>query len=154
MNTQQSIGAKIRLRRKLLKLTQEDLAELVGVARQTVSAWERGSFVPDGENLIALARVLKISIDYLSQKSSEGGTYQAQEDVIHEKKEALGLGYWGTVVDRAREASAREDPDEIAEIEHMLKLALRALESVKGQTEVVCQPKCLERPYDDGAKSA
>ena len=150
MNTQQGIGAKIKLRRKLLKLTQEDLAELVGVARQTVSAWERGSFVPDGENLIALARVLETSIDYLSQKSSEGDVYQAQ----HEKKEALGLGYWGTVVDRAREASAREDPDEIAEIEHMLKLALRALESVKGQTEVVCQPKCLERPYDDGAKSA
>ena len=154
MNTQQGIGAKIKLRRKLLKLTQEDLAELVGVARQTVSAWERGSFVPDGENLIALAGVLETSIDYLSQKSSEGGAYQSQKDVIHEKKEALGLGYWGTVVDRAREASARENLDEIAEIEHMLKLALRALESVKVQSEVVCQPTSLEKPYDAGAKSA
>ena len=58
------------------------------------------------------------------------------------------------IVDNACEVALQKDMEEVAEIEHMLKLALRALESVKVQSEVVCQPTSLEKPYDAGAKSA
>ena len=54
MNTRQDIGTKIRLRRQALKLSQEELAELANVARQTVSSWERNFFTPKGQSLAAL----------------------------------------------------------------------------------------------------
>ena len=48
-----SVGKRIRaLRAKSGISNQEELAYLVGTARQTVSSWERDIFLPDGANLI------------------------------------------------------------------------------------------------------
>lgn len=55
--------------RKLLKLTQEDLAELVGVSRQTIIAIERGNYSPSLDLALRIARVLTLPIEkifYLS----------------------------------------------------------------------------------------
>ncbi len=41
------------------------LAEKVGVSQQTVSRWVKGKFQPDIDQLIALAKVFNVSIDYL-----------------------------------------------------------------------------------------
>lgn len=49
--------------RKNRKLSQEQLAEKIGVSRQAVSKWERGEASPDTDNLIALADVYDVSID-------------------------------------------------------------------------------------------
>lgn len=46
-------------------LSQEALAERLGVSRQAVSKWERGESSPDTDNLIALARLYNISLDAL-----------------------------------------------------------------------------------------
>lgn len=46
-------------------LTQDELAEEVGVSRQTVSKWERGLIAPSGASLIALGRVYGIPVDEL-----------------------------------------------------------------------------------------
>lgn len=51
--------------RKLNKLSQEDLAEKLGVSRQAVSKWERAEASPDTENLILLAKLYNISLDEL-----------------------------------------------------------------------------------------
>lgn len=48
------IGAEIRRRRKRLRLTQADVAELVGVNRRLVSEVERGSASTSLRNLIAV----------------------------------------------------------------------------------------------------
>lgn len=48
-----------------MKLNQEELAESVGVVRQTISSWENGTFAPEGKNLERLALSLKTSIAYL-----------------------------------------------------------------------------------------
>ena len=50
--------ADIYSARKTLGLSQEKLAEALGVSRNTVSRWERGEFSPSAENLAALARLL------------------------------------------------------------------------------------------------
>ena len=52
--------------RKTKGLSQEDLAEAVGVSRQAVSKWETGEAMPDMEKLIALCRVLELDIEYLA----------------------------------------------------------------------------------------
>lgn len=57
------LGSLICSRRKARGLTQEQLAEAVGVARQTVSKWETGETVPDAESLGKLASVLGFSVD-------------------------------------------------------------------------------------------
>ena len=49
--------------RKQYGISQEELAEKIGVSRQAVSKWERAESSPDTDNLIALASVYDISID-------------------------------------------------------------------------------------------
>ena len=49
--------------RKQYGISQEELAEKIGVSRQAVSKWERAESSPDTDNLIALADVYHLSID-------------------------------------------------------------------------------------------
>lgn len=49
--------------RKKNNLSQEELAEKLGISRQAVSKWERAEASPDTDNLIALARLYKVSLD-------------------------------------------------------------------------------------------
>ena len=60
MNTKE-IGAKIAALRKKQGITQEALAEQVGVSAQAVSKWENGWNLPDYDNLTEIARALNIS---------------------------------------------------------------------------------------------
>lgn len=50
-------------KRNQLNLSQEQLAEKLNVARQTISKWETGSTLPDIESLKRLAEILNFSID-------------------------------------------------------------------------------------------
>lgn len=56
---------KIIQARKAKALTQEDLAEAVGVSRQAVSKWETEEAKPDLDKLVAICKVLDLSMDYL-----------------------------------------------------------------------------------------
>lgn len=60
-----NIGENIVIARKRLKLTQAVLADLLNVSNQAVSSWERNENIPDTYNLIELARVLDVSLDWL-----------------------------------------------------------------------------------------
>jgi transcriptional regulator with XRE-family HTH domain len=51
--------------RKEKQLSQEDLAERIGVSRQAVSKWEQGSGYPETEKLLVLSQELNVSLDYL-----------------------------------------------------------------------------------------
>ena len=46
-------------------LSQEELANLLGVTRQAVQKWESGTSRPDMDNLVSLAEYFKVSLDYL-----------------------------------------------------------------------------------------
>ena len=52
--------------RKLKHLTQEDLAERVGVTRQAVAKWEAGETMPDLDKSKLLAEILEVSLDDLA----------------------------------------------------------------------------------------
>lgn len=60
-----NIGVKIQTRRKAMGLSQEDLAQLTGVSRQSVTKWETGQSAPDIDRLVELADVLGVSLDFL-----------------------------------------------------------------------------------------
>ena len=53
----------ILAKRKQKNMTQEQLAEQLGVARQTISKWELGETLPDVENLKKMAILFEFSID-------------------------------------------------------------------------------------------
>ena len=52
--------------RKLHNLTQEDVAEKVGVTRQAVAKWEAGETIPDLEKCRCLAELFGVSLDDLA----------------------------------------------------------------------------------------
>lgn len=60
-----SIASRLAELRQMQGLSQEALAERLGVSRQAVSKWERGESSPDTDNLIALASLYNISLDAL-----------------------------------------------------------------------------------------
>ena len=57
--------------RKANNLSQEALAEKLGISRQAVSKWERAEASPDTDNLILLARLYSISLDELLKTDEE-----------------------------------------------------------------------------------
>ena len=57
--------------RKANNLSQEALAEKLGISRQAVSKWERAEASPDTDNLILLARLYGVSLDELLRTEDE-----------------------------------------------------------------------------------
>ena len=59
------IGKNIMFLRKTRQMTQEELAERVGVSRQAVAKWEGGETVPDLGSCCALADLFDVTLDNL-----------------------------------------------------------------------------------------
>lgn len=57
--------------RKINKLTQEEVAEKIGVSRQALAKWENGETLPDIEKTKALADLYNVSLDELVTFSEE-----------------------------------------------------------------------------------
>lgn len=60
---------KLVILRKERKLSQEQLAEKLGVSRQAVSRWEAGETTPDMLNILGLCDIFEVSADYLMRES-------------------------------------------------------------------------------------
>ena len=80
-----TFGEKLRNHRKNLNLTQEQVAEMIGVSGQAVSKWESGECLPDCFNLKSLGDIYGISLDILLETSNCNNI-----DVIAKKIEQLG----------------------------------------------------------------
>ena len=71
-----SLGEALKENRIRCQMTQEFVAETLGVSRQSVSKWENGSSDPNTSNLIALAKLYKVSPEELLEcatGASKGG---------------------------------------------------------------------------------
>lgn len=65
------LSEKIYTLRKKRGLSQEQLAEQLGVSRQAVSKWESGTALPEIDKLILLSEYFNVSIDYLVKDQDE-----------------------------------------------------------------------------------
>lgn len=79
--------------RRMKGLSQEELAEQVGVSRQAVSKWENGETAPDLQKLLALSETLEVSLDYLCGKVSSYGECSTVAEERHERRRSP----WRTV---------------------------------------------------------
>ena len=60
-----TLGEKIAKQRKELNYTQEQLADVLGVSRQSISKWESDIAYPETDKLIELGKLFDCSMDYL-----------------------------------------------------------------------------------------
>lgn len=71
--------------RKESKLSQEELAEKIGVSRQAVSKWERAEASPDTDNLIKLSEIYGVTLDeMLTGKKPEAGSKETADNTSGE----------------------------------------------------------------------
>lgn len=63
-----SLGEALKAHRTTCKMTQEFVAETIGVSRQAVSKWENGTSDPSTSNLLALAKLYGVSAEELLQE--------------------------------------------------------------------------------------
>ena len=98
MVTNMSIGQRIRAQRINSGLSQEKVAELVGVSRQAVTKWETGRSAPSSENLFRLAALFGTTVDFLLAPE------EAEKNITAEQMYRL---YMQDQADRANERKVR-----------------------------------------------
>ena len=76
--SEMTLGKRIMQHRKRLGLTQEQLAERVGVSAQAVSKWENDLSCPDISLLPVLAEIFGITVDELLGKEEPGKVHEAE----------------------------------------------------------------------------
>ena len=89
--------------RKEMGLSQEQLAEKIGVSRQAVSKWERSEASPDTDNIILLARLYNISLDELLR--TEDDIPQTEEATEETAEEPEASGFEQVETENAEEAA-------------------------------------------------
>lgn len=79
-----SFADNLQAIRKENHLSQEELAEMIGVSRQAISKWEQGSGYPETEKLLVLSQELNVSLDYLmlGEKGNNKAENSIKQNVI------------------------------------------------------------------------
>ena len=66
-----AFSVRLKELRKQAHLTQVELAKRLGIGQSSYADWERGKKKPTQENLVKIAQILDVSIDYLVGNSEE-----------------------------------------------------------------------------------
>ncbi len=75
-----SFQKQLQKLRKKNKLSQEKLAEIIGISRQAVAKWESGKSYPDIARLVALSNIFNVSIDKLVNDYEENCRLYIEEN--------------------------------------------------------------------------
>ncbi len=78
------LAEKITQLRKQNGWSQEELAENLGISRQSVSKWESGASIPDLERIVKMSELFGVSTDYLMKDELEEVTFSESKDKYEE----------------------------------------------------------------------
>lgn len=84
-----AVGDLLAAERKRIGLTQEQLAERIGVGRASIQNWESGKHQPSASDLIALADVFNKTVDSLLGRDPKVGKISEAIEQIEDLSEAL-----------------------------------------------------------------
>ena len=87
-----TFSEKLQTLRKTAGLSQEQLAEQLGVTRQAVSKWETGEGKPDIDNLLPLAKLLHTTVDYLLDDAADAP--HTETPPTQPQTESVGRELW------------------------------------------------------------
>ena len=74
-----TFGERLQALRQRAGMSQDALAERLGVSRQAVSRWERDETMPETDKVIALADMFGVTTDYLLRPQPESGEAETQK---------------------------------------------------------------------------
>ena len=117
MTNGELLGNKLYELRKKNHLSQEELAEKLGVSRQAISKWECGESLPDTDNLISISKLYGVSLDELvgntptqphtdepeqekaeqTNTNGEGNTQDARKKGIHIENDNIHIDVEGKI---------------------------------------------------------
>jgi transcriptional regulator with XRE-family HTH domain len=78
------IGKRLKQKRTSLKLTQDEVAEQLGITRQTISNWENGRSYPDIERMVHLSEIYQLSLDELLKNDQKLVTHFQKKTRINQ----------------------------------------------------------------------
>ena len=114
-----TLGERIKNQRTRAGLSQERVAELVGVSRQSVTKWESGQSAPSTENLFRLAEIFGTTVDMLLDIPDEKNSQSTDQAQIKELTSQIQYLYR---IESARKAEAErvrlENEKRIEEIQN------------------------------------
>ena len=84
------LAENLALLRNIRGMTQEEVAEVIGISRQSYAKWEQGETIPDIEKCARLAEYYGVSIDALVHQDEEIGKTRVAPA-------PMGKHLWGTV---------------------------------------------------------
>ena len=113
-----SLGEKLSKLRKEYNYTQEQLADILGVSRQSISKWESDIAYPETDKLIELGKLFDCSMDYL-----------LKEDVI-EKNGAQASGFTEKVEGISRKVMTDKNKGKAKKILKVIGIVLAAVLAV------------------------
>ena len=100
-----NLSEKLKEIRKNEGLSQEQLAEKIGVSRQAITKWETGKGLPDVENMVIIAEIFKTTLDELLRDSATGQEPKAPVsvsetiyDIDCEKHFDVNIGNASTII--------------------------------------------------------
>lgn len=91
------IDQEIKKIRKTNGLSQEEFAKMLAVSRQAVSKWERGSSLPDIENLMYISNLFNVSLDTLI-KNDSGLKQKLIKDNSAKKWHKLNIVFFASLI--------------------------------------------------------
>ena len=113
-----TLGEKLSKLRKEYNYTQEQLADILGVSRQSISKWESDIAYPETDKLIELGKLFDCSMDYL-----------LKEDVI-EKNGTQASGFTEKVEEISRKVMTDKNKGKAKKILKVIGIVLAAVLAV------------------------
>lgn len=94
-----ALSENIKARRTQLKMSQEYVADQLGISRQAVAKWEAGRSEPTAANLAELAALFEISISELVDPQKYTEEQKVQEQKVRERlrNSKMLFGRWGAI---------------------------------------------------------
>lgn len=99
------LADKIISLRKKCGWSQEELAEQLGISRQSVSKWESGMSIPDIDKIIKLSELFGVSTDYLLKDELEESTPAECKEVLEENVRTVSVEEANTYMNMAEAVS-------------------------------------------------
>lgn len=148
-------GQKLKEIRKTEGLSQEQLAEKIGVSRQAITKWETGKGLPDIENMMILAEIFKTTLDDLvsqamPQTNSQPPAYHSETvyDVDGKMHFDINIGIAHTLIVRSGDDEKLRVDLSSRTMENIASLFKVKLDEKKNKLDVDCVKKAGVSKYE------